>query len=102
MRIDRENADIYSLGAVLCVIQSDARPMWAPTTQILHAHVYDPLLIPTEVLESTEAAAVNVLRRSMMEEPARSRYQTANEMAEDLSAVKRMAEAMRRKRPMRR
>ncbi len=71
----------------------DAALCAGSTTQILHAHVYDPLLIPTEVLESLPAAAVNVLRRSMMKEPA-DRYQTANEMAEDLSAVARMAEAM--------
>lgn len=86
-------ADIYSLGAVLYRCLVGRTPYVGSTTQILHAHVYDPLLIPTEVLESLPAAAVNVLRRSMMKEPA-DRYQTANEMAEDLAAVARMAEAM--------
>lgn len=84
-------ADIYSLGAVLYRCLVGRTPFVGSTTQILHAHVYDPLLIPTEVLESLPEAAVVVLRRSLMKEPA-DRYQTASEMAEDLAALVRITD----------
>ena len=77
-------ADIYSLGAVLyrCVV--GRTPFVGTTTQILHAHVYDPLLIPDDVAAQLPAVVVEVLRRSLMKQPA-DRYAHASLMAQDLS-----------------
>lgn len=73
-------SDIYSLGAVFyrCVVGRP--PFTGSTTQILHAHVYDPLMIPEAVLAALPPAAVEVLRRSLDKEPA-GRYASGSEMA---------------------
>ena len=73
-------SDIYSLGAVFyrCVVGRP--PFTGSTTQILHAHVYDPLMIPEAVLAALPPAAVEVLRRSLAKEPA-GRYASGSEMA---------------------
>ncbi len=76
-------ADIYGLGAVLyrCVVGRP--PFSGSTTQILHAHVYDPLLIPELVAQSLPADAVRIMARAMMKEPAQ-RYADVALMASDL------------------
>jgi hypothetical protein len=76
-------ADIYALGAVLyrCVVGRP--PFSGSTTQILHAHVYDPLLIPELVAQSLPVDAVRIMARAMMKEPAQ-RYADVALMASDL------------------
>lgn len=79
-------SDLYSLGAVFyrCIV---GRPPYSgSTTQILHAHVYDPLTIPEEVLGTLPPAAVTILRRSLAKEPSQ-RYANGAEMAADLRAL---------------
>ena len=83
-------ADIYSLGAVLFRCLVGRTPFVGSTTQILHAHVYDPLLIPTDVLQALPEGAMGLLRRSLMKEPG-ERYQSAAEMADELAKVATLA-----------
>jgi len=73
-------SDIYSLGAVFyrCVVGRP--PFTGSTTQILHAHVYDPLMIPEAVLAALPPPAVEVLRRSLNKDPS-GRYASGTEMA---------------------
>ncbi len=81
-------SDIYALGAVLyrCVVGHP--PYRGSTTQILHAHVYDPLLIPKEATERIPASIISIVQRAMAKQPS-ERYQTAMQMADDLSAAAR-------------
>ena len=76
-------SDLYSLGAVFyrCIVGRP--PFGGTTTQILHAHVYDPLTIPDEMLAKLPPLAVQILRRSLAKEPDH-RYATGAEMAIDL------------------
>ena len=77
-------ADIYSLGAVLyrCVVGHT--PFAGSTTQILHAHVYEPLVIDDNVLRQLPYSVVNILQRSLAKNPE-DRYATAEQMAEELA-----------------
>jgi serine/threonine protein kinase len=77
-------ADIYSLGAVLFRCLVGRPPFAGSTTQILHAHVYDPVMIPEDVARRLPPAVLGVLTRSMMKEPAQ-RYPTMAALAEELS-----------------
>jgi serine/threonine protein kinase/Tol biopolymer transport system component len=79
-------ADIYSLGAVLYRCLVGRPPYVGSTTAILHSHVYDPLLIPSDVLGRLPANAVHVLQRSMMKDPTQ-RYATSLDLAEDLAGI---------------
>ena len=79
-------ADIYSLGAVCYRCLVGRAPYTGTTTQILYAHVYEPLLMPDDVLARLPASAVDILRRALMKEPAQ-RYFTAAAMAADLALV---------------
>jgi serine/threonine-protein kinase len=76
-------SDLYSLGAVFyrCVV---GRPPYSgTTTQILHAHVYDPLTIPDEVLANLPPLAITILRRTLAKDP-NERYGGGGELAADL------------------
>lgn len=77
-------ADIYSLGAVLyrCVVGHT--PFSGSTTQILHAHVYEPLTIDDDVLSILPYSVVTILQRSLAKKPE-DRYATAEEMASALA-----------------
>ncbi len=77
-------ADIYSLGAVLyrCVVGRP--PFTGSTTQILHAHVYEPVTIPEELLDTLPPLVLQILRRSLAKNPG-GRYPSAGEMARDLA-----------------
>jgi serine/threonine protein kinase len=79
-------SDLYSLGAVFyrCIV---GRPPFAgSTTQILHAHVYDPLTIPDELVDTLPPLAVRLLQRSLAKE-AGQRYADGSEMARDLAVL---------------
>lgn len=87
-------SDLYSLGAVFyrCIV---GRPPYSgTTTQILHAHVYDPLTIPEEVLGTLPPAAVTILRRSLAKKPGQ-RYANGAEMAADLATLRNARGASR-------
>jgi len=77
-------ADVYSLGAVLyrCVVGHT--PFAGSTTQILHAHVYEPLVIDDNVLRQLPYSVVTILQRSLAKNPE-DRYATAEQMAEELA-----------------
>ena len=79
-------SDLYSLGAVFyrCIV---GRPPYAgSTTQILHAHVYDPLTIPDELVDALPPLAVRLLQRSLAKD-AGQRYASGSEMARDLAVL---------------
>ncbi len=79
-------SDLYSLGAVFyrCVVGRP--PFTGTTTQILHAHVYDPLTIPDDVLDDLPPAAVTLLRRTLAKDP-NLRYADGGELAADLQQL---------------
>lgn len=76
-------ADVYALGAVLYRCLVGRAPFTGSTTQILHAHVYDPLLIPDDAVQRLPEPVLDLMARSMMKEPAR-RYQDARNLADAL------------------
>ena len=79
-------ADIYSLGAVLYRMLVGRPPFGGTTTQVLHAHVYEPLLLPDEVATQLPAGLLDILRRSLAKQPVQ-RFATAEEMARALGAL---------------
>lgn len=76
-------ADIYALGAVLYRCLVGRSPFTGTTTQILYAHVYDPVTIPDDVLRTLSPMLVEILRQSLAKDPA-TRYPNAEQMADDL------------------
>lgn len=79
-------SDIYSLGAVFyrCVV---GRPPYSgTTTQILHAHVYDPLTIPDDMVDALPPLAVRLLQRSLAKDPGQ-RYADGSAMGRDLAVL---------------
>jgi tetratricopeptide (TPR) repeat protein len=76
-------ADIYALGAVLYRCLVGRSPFTGTTTQILYAHVYDPVTIPDDVLRTLSPMLVEILRQSLAKDPA-ARYPSAEHMADDL------------------
>ena len=79
-------ADIYSLGAVLYRMLVGRPPFGGTTTQVLHAHVYEPLLLPDELAALLPVGLLDILRRSLAKQPAQ-RFATAEEMARALGAL---------------
>ncbi len=77
-------ADIYSLGAVLYRCITGRMPFSGSTTQILHAHVYDPLVIEDAVLRLLPPVMIEILQRSMAKRPD-DRYPTADALADALT-----------------
>ena len=80
------DATYYGLGAVLFRCLSGRPPYAGSTTQILHAHVYEPLTIPDEVVQRGPTQVIDVISKSMAKSPS-ERYGSALEMAQDLAAV---------------
>jgi len=79
-------ADIYALGTVLYRALVGRLPFNGSATQILHAHVYEALMIDSSVLARLQPEMVAVLRRSLAKSPA-DRYPTAGPMADVLQRV---------------
>lgn len=79
-------ADIYALGAVLYRCITGRLPFTGTTTQILHAHVYEPLTIDDNLYRQLSPQMIEVLRRSLAKRPE-DRYATADEMADALALV---------------
>ncbi len=79
-------ADIYSLGAVLYRALVGRPPFTGTTTQILHAHVYEPLTIPEDIVNELSPSALDILRRSLIKEP-NQRYNHVELMVHDLVNV---------------
>lgn len=84
-------ADIYALGAVLYRCLVGRPPFVGTTTQILHAHVYDPVTMPQELVAKLPPLVLEILRKTLAKEPDQ-RYQNAGRLAEDLAAVARLPE----------
>ncbi len=77
-------ADSYALGAVLYRCLVGRAPFVGSTTQILHAHVYDPLTIPDSILFDLPAGVVEILKNSLAKDPA-ERYTRSDLMAAGLA-----------------
>ncbi len=77
-------ADIYALGVVLYRCLVGRPPFVGTTTQILHAHVYEQLTIPAEIIESLPPVMVELLKRMLAKEPD-DRYPNASLLADDLA-----------------
>ena len=76
-------ADIYALGAVLYRCVAGRLPFTGTTTQILHAHVYEPLTIDESTYRQLSPLMVEVFQRSLAKRPE-ERYATADELADAL------------------
>lgn len=77
-------ADVYALGAVLYRCITGRLPFAGTTTQILHAHVYEPLTIDENTYRQLSPLMVEVLQRSLAKRPE-DRYTTADELADALA-----------------
>jgi serine/threonine-protein kinase len=77
-------ADIYSLGAVLYRCITGRLPYGGTTTQILHAHVYEPLTIDVAVLRLLPPLVVEVIQHSMAKRPE-DRFADADALADALA-----------------
>ncbi|MBI1298449.1 protein kinase [bacterium] len=77
-------SDIYSLGAVLYRCLVGRAPFTGTMTQILHAHVYDPITVPDDVLSTLPPLVVEILRRTLAKDP-NQRYVGAGDLANALA-----------------
>jgi serine/threonine-protein kinase len=79
-------ADLYALGTVLyrCIIGRP--PFSGSTTQVLHAHVYEPLTIPEEMAQQLSPRLLALLSRLLAKDPA-ERYADAALLADDLQTL---------------
>lgn len=78
-------ADIYSLGAVLYRALVGRAPFVGSTTQILYAHVYEPVTLPEEVVQTLPPVVLETLRATLAKEPD-DRFGAAVELAQALAA----------------
>lgn len=78
-------ADIYSLGTVLFRCVTGRLPFSGSMTQILHAHVFEPVVIDEEMARQLPPKVVEILRRALAKAPE-DRYQDAHALAADLAA----------------
>lgn len=81
-------ADIYALGTVLYRCIAGRLPFVGTATQILHAHVYDPLLIDSALMEDLPPDLVAVLRRALAKRPE-ERFASPADMAAALQTIAR-------------
>jgi eukaryotic-like serine/threonine-protein kinase len=79
-------ADIYALGIVLYRCLVGRPPFVGATTQILHAHVYEPLTIPDEVAASLPPVILEILQRALAKHP-NDRYPDVALLGDDLALV---------------
>ena len=77
-------SDLYSLGAVLYRCLVGRAPFTGTMTQILHAHVYDPITVPDDVLSTLPPLVVEILRRTLAKDP-NQRYAGAGDLANALA-----------------
>ena len=77
-------ADIYSLGTVLFRCVTGRLPFSGSMTQILHAHVFEPVVIDEEMARQLPPNVVEILRRALAKAPE-ERYQDAHALAADLA-----------------
>ena len=77
-------ADIYALGIVLYRCLVGRPPFVGSTTQVLHAHVYEPLTIPDEIAAVLPPVVLETLQRMLAKEPS-DRYADAAILADDLA-----------------
>ena len=90
-------ADIYALGTVLYRCVSGQLPFVGPATQVMHAQIYEPVLIEDRVLHGLSVEVVDILRHSLAKR-REERYADAMEMALALrhAAAKTLNEWTRR------
>lgn len=79
--------NIYSLGIVLYRCLVGRAPFRGSIAQVIHGHVYDPLIIPEDILRNLPHLVIQILQQSLQKEPEK-RYENIDLMAEDLSRVK--------------
>lgn len=79
-------ADIYALGIVLYRCLVGRPPFVGSTTQILHAHVYEPLTIPDEVAAALPPLILEILQRALAKHPD-DRYADVSLLGDDLALV---------------
>jgi serine/threonine protein kinase/Tol biopolymer transport system component len=82
-------ADIYALGAVVYRCLVGRPPFVGTTTQILHAHVYDSVTVPQEMLAKLPPLVIDILKKTLAKEPEQ-RYQNAGLLAGDLAVAARL------------
>lgn len=78
-------ADIYALGTVLFRCVTGHLPFTGSMTQVLHAQVYEPVVIQDDVLRRLGPVAA-ILQRSLAKDP-NDRYADAAQLAADLAAA---------------
>ena len=80
-------ADLYSLGGTLYHVLTGRLPFHAPSVlQIMKAHLDEELENPQDVNPDLSDGAVQIVVKLMAKSPDK-RYQSANELVEDIDAV---------------
>lgn len=79
-------SDIYSLGTVLFRSLVGRLPFGGSTTQILHAHVFEPVVIDDEMVRQLPPQVIAILQRTLAKSPD-DRYQSAQEVADELAVL---------------